>query len=114
MRETRSRTSSGPRRFMGGTAISANRIVRIALHDPNLFIDALLMPERSRPRTVQHLSYIVVVVLKRLLPHDDVPATGKGPQHKRLWTRLVQLQLNGMRVAHVDGTDRGEQRGAGA
>src|SRR5258707_13254798 len=25
MRETRSRTSSGPRRFMGGAAISANR-----------------------------------------------------------------------------------------
>ena len=72
------------------------------------------MPERPRARVVQDLAQVVIVVLQRLLAHNDVPAAGKGPEHERLGPGLAQLKCDGMRVPHVDGFHGTKQRRARA
>jgi hypothetical protein len=54
-------------------------ILGVALYDPDLFIDPLLMPERAGARLIHHLTQVVVMVLERLLAHDNIPPTGKRP-----------------------------------
>src|SRR5439155_7119463 len=50
------------------------------------------------------------MLLQGLLAHNDVPPTGKGPQHKLLRARLAELELDDVRVTHVDLTDGRKQR----
>ena len=84
-------------------------VVRIPLHDPDLFIDALLMPERTGARVVHHLAQVIIVVLQGLLAHNDIPATGKGPQHEFLGPRFTQFEFDSVRVADVDRFHRRKQ-----
>ena len=60
------------------------------------------MAERPSTGIVHHLTQVVVVLLQGLLAYDDVPTTGKGPQHKLLRPRLAELELDDVGVAHVD------------
>ena len=67
------------------------------------------MPERTGAGIVHHLAQVVVVVFQRLLAHDDVPATGKRPQHKIAAAGFAELEFNGVVIAHVDLAHRREQ-----
>ena len=87
-------------------------ILGVALHDPDLFIDPFLMPERAGTRKVHHLTQVVVMVLKRLLAHNNIPPTGKRPQHEIRGTGLVEREFNRLSVADVDSAHRREQRSA--
>src|SRR6266511_138940 len=68
------------------------------------------MAERPSAGIVHHLTQVVVVLLQGLLAYDDVPTTGKGPQHKLLRPRLAELELDDIGVAHVDLTHGRKQR----
>src|SRR5262249_18058139 len=77
-------------------------VVWISLHDPDLFIDTLFMPKWTSTWTIHHLTQVVVVVLQCLLAHDDVPATGKRPEHEILRACLAQFKLDSVGITHVD------------
>src|SRR5215510_6781489 len=85
-------------------------VVGVTLHHPDFFIDALHMAKRPGAWIVHHLAQVVVVLLQGLLAHNDIPPTGKGPQHKLLWPRLAELKLDDVRVTHVDLADGRKQR----
>jgi hypothetical protein len=68
------------------------------------------VPEWPRARIVQHPPQVVVVVLQRLLAHNDIPATGKGGEHKTGRARLVELELDGVGVTYVNLAHRRKQR----
>ena len=85
-------------------------VVAVLFYDPDFFIDASDVPERTRARVVHDTAQVVVVVLQRLLAHDDVPARGKGRQHETGRAGLVELELDSVGVAHVDLADARKQR----
>ena len=60
------------------------------------------MLERACARKGFDRAQAVIVVFQGLFAHDNVPAAGKGAEHKILRTRLTQLELDGMGIAHVD------------
>jgi hypothetical protein len=69
------------------------------------------MPERAGARIIHHVPQVIVIVLERLLAHNNIPPTGKRPQHEILGTGLVQREFDGVGVADIDGTHRREQWG---
>src|SRR5262245_9339732 len=85
-------------------------VVGITLHDPDFFIHALHMSERPRAWVIHHLTQVVIVLFQSLLAYNDIPPTGKGPQHKLLRPRLAELELDDVRVTHVDLPDGRKQR----
>src|SRR5262249_33964166 len=87
-------------------------VVRVLLHHPDLVLDAAFGPERAGAGDVGDLAEIVIILLKRLLAEDDVPAAGEGGHHEidRPWRG--ELELDGVLVAGVDLADGGEQRRA--
>ena len=88
-------------------------VVAVLFHHPDFFIDAPGVPERPRARGVHHPPQIVVIVFQRLLAHDDVPAARKRCQHKTGGAGLVECELDGVRVTHIDLADARKQRCAG-
>src|SRR5215510_11524021 len=68
------------------------------------------MIERARAGKGFDRAQAIIVVLQRLFTYDDVPAAGKGAKHKVFRACLTQLELDGMRVAHVDHFHSRKQR----
>src|SRR5262249_1005715 len=77
-------------------------VVGVLLHDPDFFVSPLYVFEWACAGKGFDWAQAVIVLFQGLFTHDDVPATGKGSQHKILWARFAQLELDGMAVAHVD------------
>src|SRR5262249_21241837 len=88
-------------------------VVPVLFHDPDFFIDASDVPERTCARVVHDTSQVVVAVLQGFLAHNDVPAGGKGGEHKTGGARLVELELDGVGVTHVNLAHGRKQRCAG-
>ena len=77
-------------------------IVRVALHYPDFVLDAPLALVWAGAGNIEDAPQVLLVVLERLLAHDDIPAAGKRRHDEVRRPRLSQLELDRMRVAHVD------------
>src|SRR5262249_49868637 len=77
-------------------------VVGVLLHDPDFFVSPLHVFEWACAGKGFDRAGVVLFLFQVFFAHDDVPATGKGPQYEILWARFAQLELDSMAVAHVD------------
>src|ERR1700680_652843 len=128
MRDTRSRTSAGPRRFMGGAAMSANRtalslrtlsVSKTAntagaaftcdgsvLAEPEPTVPIAAAPKLPRWRS---MSSVLLAVAIGCLQSEEIASTEEGAAceaHARLEDRLFQLGLRSdLNAARISATN---------
>src|SRR2546422_10222852 len=88
-------------------------VVRVLLHDPDFLVLPRHVTEGPGAWIVHDLAQVAAVVVERLLPHDDVPPAGERAQHETAGPRLLQPELDLMRIDDANLRERREQRSAG-